>query len=365
MANTTSWNEILPAGQPDFNNLLAVLNKEVPARPTLFEFFLNERLYEKIRPGASAILREKGNDAEDKADGVAFSTSALAQTLKMQAYQRAGYDYVSVLVPGVKFPSERGYDTRTVSINEGGLIHDWASYEAYPWPDPEKAGYSVLDAIAPELPPDMKIVVYGPGGVLENVIELIGYQTLCYWLVDEPKLVQEIFDQVGSRLLRYYELASKHPAVGACISNDDWGFKTQTMLSTRQMRQYVFPWHKQIVSAIHAAGKPAILHSCGHFERILDDLADMDYDGRHSYEDVILPVEQAYERYHDKFAILGGIDIDFICRASPEQVYERARKLLQQTATHGGYALGTGNSVPDYVPDENYFAMIRAVLELR
>jgi uroporphyrinogen decarboxylase len=131
------------------------------------------------------------------------------------------------------------------------------------------------------------------------------------------------------------------------------------------MRQYVFPWHKQIVSAIHAAGKPAILHSCGHFERILDDLADMDYDGRHSYEDVILPVEQAYERYHDKFAILGGIDIDFICRASPEQVYERARKLLQQTATHGGYALGTGNSVPDYVPDENYFAMIRAVLELR
>jgi len=27
------------------------------------------------------------------------------------------------------------------------------------------------------------------------------------------------------------------------------------------------------------------------------------------------------------------------------------------------YALGTGNSVPDYVPDENYFAMISSALE--
>ena len=39
--------------------------------------------------------------------------------------------------------------------------------------------------------------------------------------------------------------------------------------------------------------------------------------------------------------------------------------MLERTAGRGGYALGTGNSVPDYVPDENYFAMIRAALEVR
>jgi uroporphyrinogen decarboxylase len=184
-------------------------------------------------------------------------------------------------------------------------------------------------------------------------------------LADAPELVQAIFNQVGSRLVRYYEVVAAHPAVGACISNDDWGFKTQTMLSTRQMRKYVFPWHQQIVMAIHAAGKPAILHSCGHFERILDDLVKLGYDGRHSYEDTILPVEQAYELYRDQFAILGGIDLDFICRSTPDQVYARAKRLLEQTTSRGGYALGTGNSVPDYVPDENYFAMLRAIWELR
>jgi len=129
--------------------------------------------------------------------------------------------------------------------------------------------------------------------------------------------------------------------------------------------EYVFPWHKQIADVVHAAGKPLILHSCGHFERIIDDMLEIGIDGRHSYEDTILPVEQAYARYHDHFAILGGIDLDFICRSTPEEVYARAKALLSQTAEGGGYALGTGNSVADYVPDENYFAMIRAALDFR
>lgn len=361
----TDWNEILPAGHPDFKNILAVLRREVPERPTLFEFFLNERLYEKLAPGSTAMLREKGDGVADEVDGLAYSTSVLAQTFRITAYHRAGYDYASVLIPGFKFPSKRGYDTRTVSINQGGLIRDWASYESYQWPDPENAGYAILDALAQEMPPGMEMIVYGPGGVLENVIEIVGYETLCYWLVDDPKLVEAIFNQVGSRLARYYEIASTYPAVGACISNDDWGFKTQTMLSTRHMRQYVFPWHKRIVTGIHSAGKPAILHSCGHFGRIIDDLVNLGYDGRHSYEDAILPVEQAYEEYRDRFAILGGIDIDFICRSTPNQVYARAKGLLERTANRGGYALGTGNSVPNYVPDENYFAMLRAAWEMR
>lgn len=360
-----NWNEIPLPGNPDFNNLLAVLRREVPQRQTLFEFFLNELLYEKLVPGAKARLKENSNGTTDEVDGLAFSGSVLAQTLRMEAYRRAGYDYVTVQIPGFKFPSNRSYHTRTVSINAGAMIHDWASYEAYPWPDPEKADYSLLEAVEPNLPDGMKLIVYGPGGVLENVIELVGYEALCYLLADDPKLAAAIFEQVGSRMVRYYERVAPYSGVGACISNDDWGFKTQTMLSPRQLRQYVFPWHKQIAEVVHAAGKPLILHSCGHFERIISDLEAIGIDARHSYEDAILPVEQAYERYHAKFAILGGIDLDFMCRATPEEIYARAKALLQQTEKRGGYALGTGNSVPDYVPDENYFAMLRAALETR
>jgi len=32
-------------------------------------------------------------------------------------------------------------------------------------------------------------------------------------------------------------------------------------------------------------------------------------------------------------------------------------------ASRGGYALGTGNSVPEYIPIDNYLAMLSAAYE--
>ena len=132
------------------------------------------------------------------------------------------------------------------------------------------------------------------------------------------------------------------------------------------MRRFVFPWHKKLVAAAHAAGRPAILHSCGNLAPVMDDIIDdIGYDGKHSYEDAILPVEEAYERYGSRIAVLGGMDVDFVCRSTPEKIYERSRAMLEKTRGRGGYALGTGNSVPPYVPQAHYFAMIRAALDLR
>jgi len=133
------------------------------------------------------------------------------------------------------------------------------------------------------------------------------------------------------------------------------------MLSPADLRKYVFPWHKKIVEAAHAKGKPAILHSCGYMEEIADDIAfDMKFDGKHSYEDNIMPVEDVYRKYHDRFAIIGGIDVDFMVRKSPEEITARAAAMLELADKDGGFALGTGNSVPEYIPNEKYFAMIRA-----
>jgi len=236
----------------------------------------------------------------------------------------------------------------------------------FDWPDPDGADWSRLDRLADELDEGMKFVVPADEGLLETVMFLVGYETLCLMLIDDPALVGDVFEAVGSRLVRYYEIAAAHPMTGACIVNDDWGFKTQSLISPADLRRYVFPWHTKMVRAIHDAGKPAILHSCGQPAEIIDDIIDtMGYDGKHSYEDEILPVEQAYEQWCGRIAVLGGIDLDFICRSAPQQVYQRSKAMLERAAERGGYALGTGNSVPQYVPAAGYYAMIRAATESR
>lgn len=335
---------------PDFNNLLAVLRRERPARPTLFELFLNGPLHERLAGAPDA----------------SWPQDLAGHLTAIMAFRNAGYDYCTIGVPDFWFPAGPARQESTRSLNEGAVILDRASFDAYKWPDPAAADYSLLDRIAPLLPGGQKLIVLGPCGVLENAIQLTGFENLCYMLADDRALASDVFEQVGSRLLQYYREAVRHDAVGAIIGNDDWGFKSQTMLSVGDMRQFVFPWHKRIVEVAHAAGKPAILHSCGALGQVMDDVIDdMRYDARHSFEDVIQPVESAYDQYHKRIAILGGMDLDFVCRATPDAVYKRAAAMLERTAASGAYALGTGNSVPEYVPHPNYFAMIRAVLDLR
>jgi uroporphyrinogen decarboxylase len=332
--------------KPDFNNLLRVLEHSRPDRPTLFEFFLNDGLYRKL----AGIEPDKSYTGLD-----VWKTT-------IKAYSNAGYDYTTIMSSDFGFSTNRHNALKTISLNEGAVIHDRESFKQYQWPDPDSFDYSRLDTLARELPEGMKFIVWGPGGVLENVIALTGYDTLCYLSVDDPELVQDIFDEVGSRLVRYYEISAPYQSVGALISNDDWGFNTQTMLSIPDMHKYVFPWHKKITDTIHAAGKPAILHSCGQLENVMDDIIDeMKYDAKHSYEDNILPVEQAYDKWGSRIAIFGGIGVDFLCRAAPEEIFKRSCNMLEKASAKGSYALGSGNSIPYYVPGENYLAMISAV----
>jgi len=332
--------------KPDYTQILKVLRKEVPDRPTLFEFFLNATIYEELNNG----------EAPERGDNYDYNRKA------MYAFKNAGYDYFTSHISKFRFHSADKAHKASMSINEGNVITDWESYEKYEWPEPENFGLQTLEALAPDLPEGMKFIAYSAGGVLENTITLVGYDNLCMMLYDDPALARKVFDGVGSRLLRYYEMAAAQDSVCAIVSNDDWGFKTQTMLSTAHMREYVFPWHKKIVAAGHKNGKPVILHSCGYREDIMDDIIeDMRFDGLHSYEDAILPVEEAYERYKGRIAIIGGIDVHYVCTQPHDAITARAKAMLERSAKTGGYALGTGNSVPGYVPKESYYAMIRAV----
>jgi len=331
--------------QPNFDNLLRVLDRKAPERPTLFEFFLNGPLYDQL---AGFTLPEQPEEM-------------LYFRRIVHAFWHAGYDYATVGGSNFSFPAGEHHRDKSISLNEGSVITDRASFNAYAWQDPDAFSYDHLDKLARELPPGMKLIVPGPGGVLENAIGLVGFDNLCMLLADDPELVEEIFAAIGSRLVRYYTISAAYPAVGALISNDDWGFKTQTMLTPTQMRTLVFPWHKRIVEVIHQAGKPAILHSCGNHRDVIEDIIDdMQYDGRHSYEDAIEPVEEAYERWGSRIAILGGIDVDFLCRSTPAEIHARAQAMLDRSATRGSYALGSGNSIPEYIPHAAYFAMISA-----
>ena len=257
-------------------------------------------------------------------------------------YYMLGYDYVPAGA-GVSLPRDNVLTTsdtaelsrgeRTWADEHHGEIETREDFEKYPWPS--------------------------TSGVLENVTWLMGYEVLSYALYDDPELVKDMFDKVGEILLSAHSTMAQLEGVGALVMGDDMGFKTATMISAEHLRKYVLPWQKRIAEAAHVYDKPLILHSCGNLEEIMEDLIeDVGIDAKHSFEDVIMPVTEAKRRYGERISILGGIDVNFLCQASRDEVREYVRRVIDECAPGGGYCLGTGNSVANYIKVENYLTML-------
>lgn len=336
--------------EPNFENIQKILRNGIPDRPTLFEFILGNNVCQKLTG-----LEEDGENKN--------------AYLKMQikAFERAGYDYY--LVPTwhtdtLVFPKGKSQTEKSRSQNEGALITDRESFEKYEWPDPDMGNYDIYSELGKQIPDGMKLIACGYGGVLENATDIVGYENLCMISMMDEEFTKSICDEIGSRLLKFYEIVSSIDSVGAIISNDDWGFKSQTMFAPEMLKKFIFPWHKKILESAHKNGKPVILHSCGNLSDVMDDIIEeIKFDGKHSYEDEITPVEEAYELWGNRIAILGGIDVDYISRNTPLDIYKRSKEMLERTDYRGGYGLGSGNSIPDYVPFDNYLAMIKAIHE--
>ena len=75
-----------------------------------------------------------------------------------------------------------------------------------------------------------------------------------------------------------------------------------------------------------------------------------------------MPVEDFQRLYGEQIAVLGGIDVGILASASPERVRQRTRSLIETCGARGRFAIGSGNSIPSYIPVGNYLAMVDEAL---
>ena len=71
------------------------------------------------------------------------------------------------------------------------------------------------------------------------------------------------------------------------------------------------------------------------------------------------------ELYGERICNLGGIDMNVLCLRTEEEIRAVVFRTIEESIGHGGFALGSGNSIPDYVPVEGFLAMNRAANEFR
>lgn len=281
-----------------------------------------------------------------------------------------GYDYVRCGLSDFAMPLSyhQAPDTATLQRPGGrsfidehrGPITTWAEFESYPWPDASSVSTRALEWYEANLPDGMCIV--GSGGFAhfaEYVVWLMGYETLCIALFEQRDLVAAISEKLIAMYKVFLRQILAFDRVKLVWGSDDMGFRGGTLISPADLREFVLPGHKAMASMAHAAGRPYLLHSCGNLGLIMDDLIDdVGIDAKHSFEDTIEQVTDVKGTYGQRIALLGGIDVDFLCRSDEAAVRARVRKTLEVCMRGSGYCLGTGNSVANYIPLDNYLAML-------
>lgn len=241
--------------------------------------------------------------------------------------------------------------------DDRGPITSWDEFEQYAWPGDLSEANVGAGFLAKFLPAGMKLMII-PGGVFETVTTLMGLVPFSYALYDQEDLVDATIKKVSGIIQRVVADVIDRPYVGGLFYGDDMGFASGTFVSPEIMRKKFLPEMKKIIDMAHNAGKLFVLHSCGNIYGIMEDLIEAGIDAKHSYEDKILPVEEAYRRYGSRIGIIGGVDMNLLAAGTEDAVRRRVRSILDSCASKGRYILGTGNSVASYIPLENYAALI-------
>lgn len=337
--------------QPDFEQFLKVLKRT--GKPDHLPFYEHYASPEFVAERTGTNIDKMGYSDPGYWD------------IYVDFWMGMGFDCIPMEIP-LKCPLGEGHGAASEGSESLAMIRNWEEYEKYPWPDESSPiEFEHFDTVAKLLPEGAKIVGGVCMGPYEWTSQLMGVMGLSYALIDEPGLVDAVFERIGKLIHSADKQIATMDAVGALRQGDDLGFKTSIFLKPELLRKYVFPTYKKMAEEAHNNGKPFILHSCGNLAEVYEDIIEYcKIDAKHSFEDAILPVGEFKKQYGKRITALGGLDVDVICRATPDDLRKYTREHIEECFADGYWALGTGNSLTDYMPVENYIAVLEEGIKI-
>ena len=341
--------------RPDFENRFkrAVLRQGEPDRVPLGDVTIDmthkERFLGRPIKGPEDEIEfwaGAGFDFIPAEAGIQVSAVMDASKRKVKA-QYALFDYAE---------TERGWVEE-----QKGVIHDDAEFNEFPWPNVDDLDFSRFDRLSKVLPPGMRIMG-ALGKIFNSVWWFMGFQHFAEAVVENPDFVQRMFDKIAAIQLDVLDRILEYDEVGAVIHADDLGYSEALMISPRHLRRFLFPWYRELVERIHAKGKLAIFHSDGKIDAVMPDIIACGFDAVHPFEPKAMDIVEMKRLYGDRICLMGNIDLGYtLTRGTPDEVIAECRERLRVLAPGGGYCLASSNSIPEYVPYDNFLALLDTV----
>ncbi len=344
--------------KPDFDRIRKTMRHEEPDRVPLIEALVSYEIQ-------SQFLGKKVEDSD--------------LSSQVEFWVKAGYDSIPLTI-GMMSPGEvtkessiyrvvqktllkEGEEVIPWNIEENGVITHPRDFERFPWEEAEKLDFRKFYDVRPFLPEGMKVLACS-GKVFTVTWMLLGFQNFCLSLHLQKELVARVFQKVGEIQVQGAKQLSKIANVGALWVVDDLCYGTGPIIDPKFFREYVFPWYEELGALAKKQGLLFFFHSDGNLWPIMEDLMAIGFDAIHPIDPTSMDIREVKAKVGKKLGIMGNIHTDLLNRGTPEEVRQLTRKTIRDIAPGGGFAIGSGNSVPHWAKFENYQAMRETALEL-
>ncbi len=186
------------------------------------------------------------------------------------------------------------------------------------------------------------------------------YNTIFFDYVDDEAYIQEVMDWYSAYAV------GKVKAGLAAKPDEVWLGGSASSLSVSSLeyfRKYDLPFIRTVSALCKEAGIISHVHVCGKSAAIAELVAE------ESDVNVIEPLEGKpggdvdiagfKKRFGRRVCLKGNLNtFDFMLRATPYQVGEEAKRLIDACADGGGFVLSTGDQCGRDTPEANIFKMV-------
>jgi len=349
------------------NRILAALRCEQPDRVPVFELYINQSSVAKL----AKLLKPEAVKVEAQKD-------------------RFGQESLEILELYCLLVDELGLDATSTNFSIGierigedigrdkyGTMYRLSEHgEPMPFQGPIEGpsdieGFEMVSKLKKEDFAGVRYVIERAGEEKAHFVSITdpfkvswrrrgSMQNLLTDYVLDPQLVHSL-----ARIATDFDMGAIDMAldVGAdvIIVPGDLAGERTTIMSPGHYREYIKPYHKELVDHAHQRGLPIVKHSDGNVWPILDDLLEVGFDGIHPIQPQCMDIAEVKRYLAGRACILGNIDCrDLLPFAPQEEVEQTVKQTIENAASGGGYIISSSNSIHPGVKPENYIAMVRA-----
>lgn len=134
-----------------------------------------------------------------------------------------------------------------------------------------------------------------------------------------------------------------------------------SFISPSMFEEYSWPYLKQMIEALYAAGFRCVIHADGNWTPLMHYFTEVPKGSCHIELDGSGDIIQSYEALDGMQSIRGDVPASMLAFGTPDDVSEYCEKLISSIGMKGGFMLGSACEVPMNAKPENVRAMIQSV----